>query len=291
MSESHHDQLLKVAKSSPAAVAVKDRDAWMSIFASYNIVEDPIGSRPHVSGVFDGREGRRGQGPLQRFYDTFISPNEIRFRVAQDVVLGQTVCRELVIELGMNDKVKAEVPMHAFYDMVQEGGEVKVCRLAAHWELMPMVLQVMGKGLPGMMAMLSLGWRMVRIQRLGGVLGFCLGFRGIHGRGKELVADFSRAVETKNSAWLNSIFHSERSEIFVPSVDPSQGQAVSLHHPAKFLVGKDITIATSSMISAGYCITCVIDVQCDGQAHHGIGMFEFNARSRRLDRVKLFWNQ
>ena len=291
MSESHHDQLLKVAKSSPAAVAVKDRDAWMSIFASYNIVEDPIGSRPHVSGVFDGREGRRGQGPLQRFYDTFISPNEIRFRVAQDVVLGQTVCRELVIELGMNEKVKAEVPMHAFYDMVQEGGEFKVCRLAAHWELMPMVLQVMGKGLAGMMAMLGLGWRMVRIQRLGGVLGFCLGFRGIHGRGKELVADFSRAVETKNSAWLNSIFHSEHSEILVPSANPSQGQAVTLQHPAKFLVDNDITVATSSMISAGYCVTCVIDVQCDGESHHGIGMFEFNAHSRRLDRVKLFWNQ
>jgi len=291
VNKSHREQLLNVAKSSPAAVAVKDRDAWMSIFANYNIVEDPIGSRPHVSGVFDGREGRRSQGPLQRFYDTFIAPNEIRFRVAQDIVVGQTVCRELVIELGMNEKVKAEVPIHAFYEMVQEGGEYKVCRLAAHWELVPMILQVMGKGRAGMMAMLSLGWRMVRIQKLGGILGFCLGFRGIHGRGKELVADFSRAVETKNSAWFNSVFHSERSEIHLPSPEESPSQAVEIHHPAKFLVDREVTIATSSMISAGYCISCVIDVECDGETHHGIGLFEFNARSRRLDRVKLYWDR
>jgi hypothetical protein len=291
VSESHREKLMDVAMSSPAAVAVKDRAAWMSIFAHYSIVEDPVGSRPHVSGVFDGREGCRSQGPLQRFYDTFIAPNEIKFRVAQDIVVGQTVCRELVIELGMNEKVKAEVPMHAFYQMVQEGGEYKVCRLAAHWELVPMILQVMGKGVSGMTAMLSLGWRMVRIQRLGGILGFCLGFRGIHGRGKELVGDFSRALETKNSAWLNSIFHSERSEIHLPSQEVSESQGVQIHHPAKFLVDRKISIATSSMISAGYCISCVIDVECDGETHHGIGLFEFNARSRRLDRVKLYWDR
>ncbi len=42
---------LTVVEKSPAAVALHDKAAWLSLFARYNIVEDPVGSRPHLSGV------------------------------------------------------------------------------------------------------------------------------------------------------------------------------------------------------------------------------------------------
>ena len=77
---------LRFVEGSPAAVGDHDKAAWLELFARYNIVEDPVGSRPHLSGVYDGRSRRRGSGPLARFWDTFIAPNQIRFQVDHDFV-------------------------------------------------------------------------------------------------------------------------------------------------------------------------------------------------------------
>ncbi len=94
-------ELLATVARSPAAVAAGDRAAWVSIFAHFNIVEDPVGSRPHHSGIFDAKAGKRCQAPLERFFDTFIAPNDIRFHVDRDIVCENHVVRDLTIEISM----------------------------------------------------------------------------------------------------------------------------------------------------------------------------------------------
>ena len=84
---------LALIEKSPAAVAVQNKAAWMDIFARYSLVEDPVGSTPHLSGVYDCRQGYRGRERLSRFYDTFIAPNKIRFQVDRDTVCGLHVVR------------------------------------------------------------------------------------------------------------------------------------------------------------------------------------------------------
>jgi len=112
------EELLAQVQKSPAAVAIHDKTAWMSIFAKYHVVEDPVGSKPHIGGVYDAASGQRGHGALSRFFDTFIAPNKISFDVKRDRVCGNHVARDLTINIQMSEKVHAQVPMHLVYELI-----------------------------------------------------------------------------------------------------------------------------------------------------------------------------
>lgn len=172
MSSSSPEQLINIVEASPEAVAIHDKVAWMAIFAQYHVVEDPVGSKPHIGGLYDATNGVRGHGALSRFYDTFIAPNKISFAVDQDYVLNNHVVRDLTIHLEMSDSVQAQVPMHLLYELTEENDQWKILRLGAHWELVPMVMQLLGKGLAAVPVLSALTWRMLKLQGLSGMLGF-----------------------------------------------------------------------------------------------------------------------
>ena len=127
-----------LVERSPAAVAAKDKSAWLSLFARYNLVEDPVGSDPQISGVYDRRTGYRSLARLSRFFDTFIAPNTIRFHVDRDVVCGLHVLRDLTIEITMSPTLVVRVPVHLLCELTIDDGALKIFRLAAHGELWPM---------------------------------------------------------------------------------------------------------------------------------------------------------
>jgi hypothetical protein len=54
---------IETVMKSPAAVAAHDKAAWLSIFAELSVVEDPVGSKPHINGAFDARSGPRANRP------------------------------------------------------------------------------------------------------------------------------------------------------------------------------------------------------------------------------------
>lgn len=164
-SEPAPEALLAVAKASPAAVARHDRDAWLSLFATNALVNDPVGSRPHV-----------GRAALGRFYDTFIAPNAIRFEVHREKVTGMTVMRDVSIVTTMSSGLTISVPAIIRYEIVEEFGQLKIRGLYAYWRLLPMIGQVLGSGIKGLMTMASLSVQMLKHQGLRGVLGFMRGF-------------------------------------------------------------------------------------------------------------------
>ena len=99
------EPLLEFVERSPAAVAGHDRDAWCALFARAYSIEDPVGSAPQKPAYPEDR------GPLRRFFDTFIEPNEIRFLPRRDYVEGMQVLRDIEIEisrLGPLSPVRAE---------------------------------------------------------------------------------------------------------------------------------------------------------------------------------------
>ena len=135
------DDCLRLVERSPAAVRAHDKQAWLALFAIHHVVEDPVGSTPHRTGVPGNRGRQRGAAPLSRFYDTFIAANDIRFHVDRNIVCGLHVVRDLTIEIAMSPQVTVHVPMHLLYELTEEGGELRISRLAAHWELWPMLRQ------------------------------------------------------------------------------------------------------------------------------------------------------
>ena len=279
------ETLLTLVNRSPAAVAVHDRAAWIAIFARYNVVEDPVGSAAHVSGVFDARSGRRGSGPLERFFDTFIAPNTIQFHVERDVVCAHDVVRDLTIEITMAEGVTVKVPMHLLYECQPEGNEWRIVRLAAHWELMPMIRQVMECGRAAWPVLLQLGWRMLRIQGVGGMLGFSRGFLGIGMKGKDTVHRFVDAVNTGHAVRVFDLFTANNRGIRCPvggeRVSPDQ---LIEQYP-------DMQMRVEKLLVAGYTVSASITVEYQGVRHQGVAFFEFDRREKRLERVDLYWDR
>lgn len=277
------EQALAMVEKSPAAVAAHDKAAWISIFADYNIVEDPYGSQAHVSGVFDRKSGTRSQQALARFFDTFIAPNEIRFHVERDIVCDNHVVRDLSIEITMSSTVTTQVPMHLLYELTEQDGELRILRLAAYWELWPMIRQVLSKGAAALGVLQSLGFRMLSIQGLSGALGFMRGFFGIGETGKRTVREFVQAFNARQSYTLESLFSSENAGIDFPFGTASCS-------PQTLLAETPSSLQVSKLLAAGYSVTCRCEITDDQQLRHGVAIFEFNARTKKIDRVVFYWN-
>lgn len=283
-SDNHRQILIDTVNRSPAAVAAHDRRAWVGIFARYNIVEDPVGSRPHVSGVFDPRSGRRGTGPLERFFDTFIAPNTIEFAVERDMVCAGHVVRDLGIAITMSPAVRVQVPMHLLYELQAEDGEPRIVRLAAHWELLPMIRQVLECGREAWPVLLQLGWRMFRIQGLGGILGFSRGFLGIGEPGKDTVHRFANAVNEGHAVRLFDLFTASHRGIHFPF---GTAPCAPEDFPEAF---PGVHMRVEKLLAAGYTVSATIAVERNGLRHDGVAFFEFHAKEKRLERVAFYWD-
>lgn len=127
-------EVLALVRSSPAYVAVHDKVGWVGIFGQEHVVEDPVGARPVRS---------QDSCALERFWDTFIAPNDIVFEVAQDWVDGFDVVRDATIVTTLAPGVVVRTPAHLIYQTGYEDGELKVRRMAAYWEPRPVYLQLM----------------------------------------------------------------------------------------------------------------------------------------------------
>jgi hypothetical protein len=168
------EHLLAVVERSPAAAAAHERAGWVDLFTGDGVVEDPVGSLPH-----------RGPRALERFYDTFIGPRDITFHRDTDLVVGNTVVRDLELEVSMSAALTMRIPAYLRYDVDVE--QSKIARLQAHWELPAMVLQFARAGGAAVPAGLALTGALLSNQRLRGTAGFLSGFRGVGNRGKRHV--------------------------------------------------------------------------------------------------------
>ena len=206
-------ECLALAELSPTAVAAHDKAAWLALFAHYNLVEDPVGSAPHIGGIYDARTGYRSRDGLSRFYDTFIAPNTIRFHVDRDCIGGLHVMRDLTIEISMSPEVVVRVPVHLLYELTVEEGKLKIFRLAAHWELWPMLKQQMASGLPFLPVGSASAIRMVRHMGIAGMMGFMRALSSVGAKGKEVVMQFARSFGAADVATLNTLFASPMSSL------------------------------------------------------------------------------
>lgn len=273
---------LDTVMKSPSAVAAHDKAAWLAIFADLSVVEDPVGSKPHVNGAFDARSGRRGNGPLARFYDTFIAPNQIVFHVERDIVNAGHVLRDLDIEITMSPQVTVRVPMHLLYELDDEAGQVKIRRLAAHWELLPMLRQLMAQGTPALAVGNRLGLRMLRNLGPGGIAGFMGGLRSIGERGKIIVAQFADVLARGDFVAMVDLFAGDNAGIDAPF-------GTAHYTPVALAQQQPFALKVSKLLASGFAVTASIAVEQADHSASGVGIFEFDAGSKKLHRVRLYW--
>lgn len=182
MNDERADMLAAVERS-PEAAGTHDRDGWVALYAADGRIEDPVGSRPH-----------RGSVEIERFYDTFIGPRDIVFHRDLDIVVGQTVIRDLELEVTMAGALTMRIPAYLRYDLVRRDNQLKIAALYAFWELPAMVGQFLRSGIRAIPAGFALTQALLRNQGLAGAVGFLGGFRGVGKLRKQRTARFLDAA-------------------------------------------------------------------------------------------------
>ncbi|MEN4449438.1 nuclear transport factor 2 family protein [Mycobacterium sp. SM3041] len=248
--------LLAAVEASPAAVAIHDKQAWVSLFADTGEVNDPVGSTPHV-----------GAEAIGRFFDTFIAPNRIEFDVEHDVVAGMSALRDLTVRTTMPTGVTLYIPMHLRYDLVEDesDGSLKIQRLFAHWELQLMVAQMLILGRGGIIAAVGLGPQLLIKQGPRGTLGFFKGLLGVRETGKQRVQELAAALETNDLAALSGLFGPGA------TLSPDGVHEVGLDEFAHGARG----LTADKLIACGRSVTSTIRIG----DRRGLGLFEFSRNS------------
>lgn len=118
-----------LARRSQAAVKVKDRVEWLSLWAPDAVVQDPVGPSP-----FDPEgNGHRGPEAIAAFYDKVIAPNElITFEIEHSYLCGNEVADVGVIRTVLPGGKHVAV-VNGVYTYRSDGAG-KLVALRAFWE-------------------------------------------------------------------------------------------------------------------------------------------------------------
>jgi steroid Delta-isomerase len=118
-----------LARRSQAAVKVKDRAGWLSLFAADAVVQDPIGPSP-----FDpGGKGHRGREAIAAFFDTVIAPNDlITFEIENSYLCGNEVADVGVIRTVLPGGRHVAVVHGVYTYRCNDAGQLVALR--AFWE-------------------------------------------------------------------------------------------------------------------------------------------------------------
>jgi steroid Delta-isomerase len=119
----------ELARRSQAAVRAKDRDAWLALWASDAVVQDPIGPSP-----FDpAGNGHRGPEAIAAFYDTVIAPNDlITFEIEDSYLCGDEVADVGIIRTVLPGG-RHVATVHGVYTY-RGNGAGQLAALRAFWE-------------------------------------------------------------------------------------------------------------------------------------------------------------
>lgn len=267
---------------SPESVAQHDKEAWLSIFGRDSIIEDPVGSKPHNN----GQQGTPTENPeetaFSRFYETFIAPNNIKFNINNDIVCQNHVVRDLTINIDMGN-VSVAVPAHLLYELADENSELKISRLAAHWELAPMVSVLLSKGLDALPVMTSLSKRMMKHQGLSGAMGFMAGVNLLGRKRKEQVQRFIAAFNQRDEPQIQTLF-SNNASLHAPYGKPEIA-------PAALLTQMPGELSGSKLLVAGSTITASIRYLPSGEKapKQGVAIFKFEPHRKAISHATFYY--
>ena len=130
-----------LARRSQAAISVKDRRTWLSLFAADAVVADPIGPSP----LDPAGNGHRGLEAIAAFYDTVIAPNEqVSFEIENSDLCGDEVADVGIIRTTLPGGEHVVVVRGVF--TYRSDGAGKVAALRAYWEFDAAEIVPAGKG-------------------------------------------------------------------------------------------------------------------------------------------------
>lgn len=264
-------ELLRAVERSPEAAASHDKAGWVGLFTTDATIEDPVGSRPH-----------RGPAAIEKFYDTFIGPRQIVFQRDLDIVVGNTVIRDLKLDVTMSaaadpsaSALVLSVPMFIRYDLVDVDGELKITALKAFWELPAMLAQFARSGMGAVPATLRMSRALLGNLGVKGSIGFAAGLRRAGRVQRESISQFTAAVTRGDELGARRALSGAAMVSLGDNTDISLNQFVSQLWGAKW------TKAVTSGRSVAMAFT--------RKEIRGIVIVEAGGGPHGLNRIRLFW--
>jgi hypothetical protein len=185
--------VLTIVRLSPVHVAAHDRPAWLDLFASDAVVEDPIGAAPC----------HKHDGGLERFWDALLAPNAVTLELREELAQGDDAIRDVTIVTELAPGVTAQVPAYLFYRTRLHDGTRRIERLAGHWSL----LSVSYRGPAAWKPLLAQLVRVMRGFDLPWVYAyFTSALRGVGKPGVGQLHALSQAVKARDIAALKACF-------------------------------------------------------------------------------------
>ncbi|ROS00136.1 hypothetical protein EDC56_2772 [Sinobacterium caligoides] len=282
LAELTREQIMAVVEASPAIVAVHDKGQWLDLFAEQSKIEDPVGTQPHKT-LWDEQTQSYSKLPLDNFYDTFIATNNISFHVKEDIVAGNEVIRDVDITTVMSSGLVVVVPTHLRYKVIEEQGEAKIKRLAAHWELNAMIGQVLGDQ-AGLVTGAEMALRMLEEQGVQGAMGYLKGMTvGIFDLGKKKALRFAEVVNSGSKAELKNQFSWWKGDVEFPVA------GIRYDLDGFDLRRQGVTLSLSELKSAGWYTSARFNLVDQGVQRSGIVFFKFDEYTYRIKQVRFFW--
>jgi hypothetical protein len=271
-------QIIETVQRSPACVAAQDKAAWLALFSADGTVEDPVGSAVNRKGR---NAHRTGEDELNRFWDTFIAGNEIRFEVKADRLGGGELARDVVIHTRLATGMAIEVPAYLLYEVVEEQGAPRIRRLRACWDLRQRSTRALAAGPIGLWTLAAMSARMLRVQPVRWALDYSRALTtGIFRRGGQLALALARALDAGDRQQLEALF------ALGGTIELPVGAAPRAPVEA---IDAGASLHVEQPISSGWLTGFGYERRLPGNApESGVGFLELDPRSRRIARARFF---
>jgi steroid Delta-isomerase len=119
----------ELGNRSRAAVAAKDRETWLGLFAEDAVVQDPIGPSP----LDPSGNGQHGLEAIAAFYDNVISTSEAtEFEMSQSYLCGDEVAEVGIIRITLAGGTHQAIVRGVY--TYRTDGAGKIASLRTFWE-------------------------------------------------------------------------------------------------------------------------------------------------------------
>ena len=279
MSDTDRDARLRTARSSPQIANRHDEAAWLALYTDDAVVEDPFGTPECRRGGRSARRGGRGgRDDLQRFYAAFIAPTSIRVEERLDVVVRDTVVRDVVLHVVLPGGGRASIPAFLEYDLDASNGALRVRRMRAYWDARRNGRAMMAQGLRGKLTSLLSAARLVRHFGRDWTRRYVEGTRrGIRREGPAMVRELVSALAAQDRGALDAV------------ATPDATLVLPGAAPRPLADAGPLQLEVHEPICAGF--TCVARCRTRTAAGEveGVAFVEVDPSSKRVARLRLFW--
>jgi steroid Delta-isomerase len=118
----------QAAQQSMSAVAGRQKEDWLSLFAADALVEDPVGP----SALDPGGTGHWGRDGIERFWDDhFGAVSQFHFRITDSFANGTCCANVATITMTLGGGATMRVDCVIIYTVNDAG---LITSLRAHWE-------------------------------------------------------------------------------------------------------------------------------------------------------------